>query len=263
VKSDAMLAVAPITEGEQVLLVSPTAGAAAISQAGDFVFRVIELPDVHGKAAAARIGADVPTALLIANAANAQSYGNAFRGNFTGRIVHESTYNQNDLDFRTDIAKANAAGAEAFYLAISTAKDAGILVKQIRESGFTGTIVSGVATDAKEFFDAAGQYAEGTLITAPFFNPSTKAGAAFNTRYKALTGNEGEGFAANGYDSMLLINGAIEKCGNEDTSCMRDFLYGTKEYEGSGGTLSFDMNGDVEKPVTLKVARDGKFVPEK
>lgn len=259
VKSDAMLAVAPITEEKQIILLSPTAGAAAISQAGDFVFRVIELPDVHGRTAAAHIG-DVPTALFVANAANAQSYGKAFKDNFKGGIVHEVAYNQNDLDFRTDIAKSK--GAEAFYLAVATAKDAGVLVKQIRESGFTGSIMASVAADAKEFFDAAGQHAEGTRITTSFFDPSTNAGAAFNARYKAATGNEGDGFAANGYDSIMLISKALGRCGSGDTACIRDFLYGTREYEGAGGTPSFDMNGDVEKPVTLKVARGGKFVLE-
>ena len=114
-----------------------------------------------------------------------------------------------------------------------------------------------------EFFDAAGTYAEGTLITTSFFDPSTEAGATFNARYKILTGNEGDGFAANGYDSIMLINNALKDCRSEDSSCLRDFLYGTKEYPGAGGTLSFDANGDVQKPVTIKVAQSGRFVLEK
>jgi branched-chain amino acid transport system substrate-binding protein len=259
VKSDAMLAVAPITEESEVILLSPTAGADSISQAGDFVFRVIETPNIHGEAAAAYIGAEKRTALFVANAANAQSYGAAFRASFKGDLVFDAPYSQNAIDFRTEIAKAKSAGAEAFYLAIATAKDAGLLVKQIRESGFTGPVMVSVAAEAKEFFDAAGPYAEGTAITASFFSASSSPGGSFNTRFRELTGSDGDGFAANGYDAVMLLGRATKKCGT-DSSCIRDVLYATKEYEGAGGTLTFDRNGDVAKPVQLKIAQEGRFV---
>ena len=266
VKSDAMLAVAPITEQDHAILLSPTAGADKISQAGDYVFRLIELANAHGDAATAYLNGKGVTraALFVAQASNAQSYGAAFEKSFAqegGTITSKTPYDQTSTDFRTDIAKALKEKPDAVYLGGATAKDAGRMVRPIREAGFTGLVMESVAADAKEFFDTAGPAGEGTVITASFFDASSTAGATFNRYYRAIAGVDGDGFAANGYDAVVLISKALEKChGDTDTACIRDFLYATKDYQGAGGMFSFDANGDVTKPVAIKVAHDNAFV---
>lgn len=253
VKSDAMLAVAPITEKNKVILFSPTAGAASITQAGDFVFRNIETPDVHGKAGTdffIKKGAP-SAAVLIANASNAQGYGNAFLASFAlrGTITATSTYNQNDTDFRTIITKTLATKPDGIYLGVATAKDAGLLVKQSRELGFKGIIMASVAADAKEFFETAGPTAEGVYVSSPYFDA---------TRSVEIK----DAFTANAYDATILLYKAMEECGGDtETECIRDYLYETKDYSGISGLTTFDANGDVIKPVAIKIARGGEFVP--
>ena len=253
IKSDPLLAVAPVTEKNKIVLISATAGADKISDAGDYIFRLIEKANVHGETMTNFLNKNgvKSVALFTADASNAKSYSNAFKTAFlnaSGTIPLETSYKPDATDFRTDIAKAKSAKVQAVYLAVATAKDAGLITKQLREQGFTGIIAASVATDAKEFFDTAGNFANGVYITASYFDPI----AAQN---KAV-----DGFSANGYDSVRLIIDASESCnGVANTDCIRDYLYGVKNYQGLGGTLSFDAKGDVIKPVLIKVAKDGAF----
>jgi len=275
-KSDPLLAVAPYTEANKVLVFSPTAGADAISTAGDFVFRNIEKAEVHGRGAAAFFAQKGVSqiALFTAQASNAESYGTALKNALAAgnpaqagsvTVVSDISYKPDQTDFHTDIAKAKASGADGFYLAVATAKDAGLLVRQIRESGFQGIIMASVATDAPEFFQTAGASAEGTYITASYYDETDPANAHFKAEMeKKIPGNPGDGFAANGYDALELVAAGIRSCSAANaainTACIRDFLYSTKNYPGIGGMTSFDQNGDVVKPVMIKVAQGGAFV---
>ncbi len=258
VKSDAMLAVAPITEKNKIILFSPTAGAAQISQVGDFVFRNIETPTIHGAQDAEFFkNHNIKTvAVFTANASNAQGYGNAFMENF--RVIASTTYNQDDTDFRTIITKSLSLKPEGIFIGVATAKDAGLLVKQIHELGFKGLIMTSVAADAKEFFDTAGAYAENTYVSTSFFDPTIEPSLSYNNKYKAKYGVDSDAFSANAYDATILLSLALKNC-KTNTECIRDYLYNTQDYLGVSGLTTFDKNGDVIKPVAIKVAKGGKF----
>lgn len=253
VKSDPLLAIAPITEKDKVVVLSPTAGAAAITSAGDFVFRNIETPTIHG-----RYDADFLTAhgaktaaVLTANASNAQSYSTAFAASYegAGTIVMASSYDQNATDFRATLAKALAVKPQGIYVGVATAKDAGLIVKQARELGYSGLIMLSIAADTKGFLDIAGASAEGAYVSASYFDPS---------KDPAITSS----FEANAYDATMLLYAAMQQCGGDSkTECIRDYLYATKEYPGLGGSTTFDGNGDVVKPVMIKIVRNGALVP--
>ncbi len=263
-KSDPLLAAAPIIEKHEVVLLSPTAGAAAITNAGDFIFRNLENPDAHGK-----VGAQffldrgvTKAAIFSAKASNALSYANALQENYErmgGKIVFRTEYSPDATDFRTELTQSK--DAQAIYIGVATAKDAGLVIREARELGFNGTILASVAAEAKELIDTAGAAAEGVFISSAPFDPTTPIAHAFADEYVNRYGKPADGFAANGYDALHLLVSAIMKCGDaKDTHCVRDFLYATKDYPGAGGLTSFDKNGDVTKIPQIKVVRNGQFV---
>ena len=264
IKSDAMLAVAPITEKNQIVLFSPTAGASKISDAGDFVFRNIENPSAHGNTDSAFFKDKNinNVAVFIANASNAKGYGDAFIYSFEkiGKVVASTTYNQDESDYRTTIAKVLSNNPQGIYIGVATGKDAGLLVKQLREQGFSGVILTSTAADSKEFFDVAGSNSENTYVSTSYFNPLVEPTLTYNNKYKSAYGVDGDSFSANAYDAVMILSKAIDACGGDrDTKCIRDFLYSTKDFPGVSGTTTFDKNGDVMKPVTIKVAHDNAF----
>ena len=161
------------------------------------------------------------------------------------------------------IVKAKNKEAEAFYLAATSGSDSGILTKQIRELVNDKLLIAGATSiESEEFLNGAGAIAEGVFLTSPAFNIENPDIQNYRNKYKELYNKESSAYAANGYDAVKIIANAIEHCGGDkDTDCVRDFLYNVKDYPGIGGKTTFDENGDVIKPVMIKVVKNGEFVP--
>ena len=118
-----------------------------------------------------------------------------------------------------------------------------------------------VAADAKEFFDASGVTTENTYVTASMLDTKGTVGSHFVDVYMQKFGVLPDGFAANGYDALKLIVQSVETCKKEVkvNECIKNNLYSTKDFQGAGGNLTFDVNGDVSKSVIVKKAEEGTF----
>ncbi|MCK5320085.1 penicillin-binding protein activator [Candidatus Parcubacteria bacterium] len=267
VRSSNILAVAPLTEDKKIIMLTSIGSSMEITNAGDYVFRNRITSGVTEKRMAEFLenkGIN-KIAVFTAQSANSLSYKEVFTEEFKKlgkEIVFSVEYNQDLKDFRTDIIKAKNKEAEAFYLATASGVDAGILTKQIRELGLNGLIAGTPAFESEEFLNGAGEAAEGVFITSPAFNIENPDIQDYRNKYKELYNKESSAYAANAYDAVKIIANAIENCnGDKDTDCIRDYLYSVKNYQGIGGNTTFDKNGDVVKPVMIKVVKNGEFVP--
>ncbi len=267
VRSSNILAVAPLTEAKKVIMLTSIGSSIEITDAGDYVFRNRITSRVSEKRMAEFLmdkGIN-KVAVFTAQSANSLSYKEVFTEAFEKlgkEIVFSTEYNEDTVDFRTDIIKAKNKGAEAFYLAATAGGDAGILTKQIRELGLNGLIAGTPAFESQEFFNGVGESAEGVFMISPTFNIENPDIQDYKNKYKELYNKESNFYAANAYDAVKIIANAIEYCnGDKDTDCIRDYLYSVKDYPGIGGKTTFDENGDVVKPVMIKVVKDGEFVP--
>ncbi len=265
IRSDQVLAIAPLAEESKIIVLSPTAGADEITAAGDYVFRNIETGESHGRGAALFMQKKGIRSVyvLAGNAANAKTYSMHFKSYATSSnisIVGESSYEAKERDYRTQALKVIQASSDAVYIGVTTAPDAGLLVKQLRTFGFKGIVMMSVAADGKEFFDITQDIAGESYITASPLGQS-ESGKRFTSAYRKKYGQDADGFAANGYDAMNLILRAQGSCQKEkeDRSCIKTYLYGVKEYDGAGGVITFDINGDVRKEIQIKKAGKGNF----
>ena len=265
--SSNVLAVAPLTEDNKIILFTPIAGSIDITKAGDYVFRNRETSKLSGERMAEFLvdqGIN-KVAVLSAQAPNSLSYKNFLMEKLKKlgkEIVFSAEYSPNSLDFKTDIIKAKNKGAEAFYLAVASGVDAKILAKQIKELGFDGLVSGSNAIESEEFLTGTAEALEGVFITSPAFNIGNPDIQDYRNKYKELYNKESSVYAANAYDAVKIIANAIKNCkGDQDTDCIRDYLYSVKDYPGIGGKTTFDENGDVVKPVMIKVVKNGQFVP--
>jgi branched-chain amino acid transport system substrate-binding protein len=135
-------------------------------------------------------------------------------------------------DMSAVVTKVKASGADAvFYGGYYT--EAGLLAKQLRQGGFTGTFMSGDGAEDPGFVKAAGkQAAEGAILTAPAGPPPEGFGA---------TGL----YATQSYDAANIFLAALDagKTKPEDINSFID------DYKGDGvsGPISFDDHGDIEQ----------------
>jgi branched-chain amino acid transport system substrate-binding protein len=265
-RSSSTLALAPIANQNKVVLVSPASGADSITEAGDYVFRNRETAVLHGRRAAGYLASQAVkrAAVFVAQSDNALSYARYFEPKFKelgGTVVYRSEYEEKTSDFRTEIAKAKQAKAQAVYASVTLGADAGVLVRQLREIRFDGIIMGTYSFESAEFAEVAGAAAEGVLYTSPGFRPDKGEGQIFTERYRERFNIDPDAFAANSYDALRIVAAAITACGAADSECLKEKLYATQNFPGVGGVTSFDENGDVKKPVMLKTIVGRQFLP--
>ncbi len=259
--SSEAMAVAPIAEENKALMFASMASVPALSDAGDYIFRNSESGAMHGTQMANFVYNELDiknAAILYINLDNGVAYKDSFKNEFErlgGKIVAIESYEKGATDFRTQLTKIKNAKPELIYIGGQAAEHA---VKQIRELGIPSKIASMNGIEVPELWQIAGDAAEGIYFTSSAFDPLNEQAKSFVKLYNERYDEGVEAFSANGYDAAMLVAAGLKKCG-EDSSCIKAFLYETKDYPGMGGLISFDSKGDARKKLEIKIAKDRTF----
>jgi branched-chain amino acid transport system substrate-binding protein len=263
--SSNVLAVAPVVESSRIVLLSPSGSSPKITNAGDFIFRNWPSDDFEGAAMADFLAHDVKIKDVAVLAIN-NEYGVGVRDVFLKRagqngirILDSLTFEQDATDFRTQISRITSLHPGAIY-APGHAKEVARMILQARQLGFTGLFASSVAFESPEVFKIAGKAADGTYYTAPSFDPNSQNDLIrhFQQSYQSRFGETAEVFAAHAYDAVNILVLAFRNA-KKDGITLTDALYKIRDFNGVTGNTTFDQNGDVIKPVSVKIARDGAF----
>lgn len=263
--SSATLAVAPIAEKNEVVLLSSASSSPKITKAGDYVFRN-EISDRYGAKETARLFFDIGfkkiTILYINN-----DFGIGFRDvvqetyeELGGVITRTETFEQDAKDFRTQLSKIKESNPEAVL--IVSYKEAILILRQMKELGIKKQILSTALFEDPEVVEKAGHMAEGTIYTYyGTFDPKSQDIniTEFMNKFKEKYGVDPEYYAPIGYDAVKILALAIKK-GDLEPVRIKDALYKIINFPGLSGITTFDENGDVAKPVILKTVQHGKFV---
>ena len=262
--SGVTLAVAPLAEARRTVMISPASTSPKVTDAGDFIFRIIPSGSVRGKIFAEYLhderGLRRLAALYINNEGGIGGSG-AFKARFTqlgGTVVIEETYEQGATDLRAQLTRIKATDAEGILVG-SYPPDTVLVLQQARELELRLPLfLTTEAVQNPDMLRQAGDAANGAvyILAAP------AAGAApqkFAEAYEAKFGKKPELFAAEGYDIVRLIAAAITATSATSPSGpdIRDFLYRVRDYAGASGTITFDKNGDVVKPFAIKTIEAG------
>lgn len=261
--SSSTLAVAPLAEQEEVVLITPASAADAISQAGDFIFRnhvlVSQKEGKLGEFAAQKFH-DIATIYDQANdayVAGEKAFVEQFQ-NKGGSVVKRQAFQKGATDFRTELTKIKPETPEAVFVG-ALMPELGLIVKQMRELGIIAQILTDDTVTDQKFIDAVGDLSEGTIFSGSEFSRETNP--EFWDLYTERFGKNPNIFAAQGYDCLMILANIIEqKCKTGNSTCVKDELYNVKDYLGVSGLITFDNNGDAIKPITIKIIKNGQFV---
>jgi branched-chain amino acid transport system substrate-binding protein len=261
--SGVTLAIAPLAEQQRTVLISPASTSPKLSEAGDFIFRVIPSGALRGKVLADYLYHDRGLrrlAVLYINNEGGAGGGSAFKAHFTqlgGKVVFEESYPQGASDLRAQLTRMKAANAQGVLVG-SYPPDTIVILRQARELAVQLPMF--FTTEAVENTDVlrqAGAAAEGVVYILAA-SASGPAPAAFAQAHAAKYGKPPEPFAAEGYDVVRLIAAAATGAGTPlGGAGIRDFLHSVHDYAGASGTITFDSNGDVIKPYAIKTIDAG------
>lgn len=264
--SSVTLAVAPIVNQRKVVLLSPASSAPTITDAGAYVFRNCA-SDIFEGSIMGRFTHDdlnlTTVAILYINNDYGVGIRDVFKKTFTaagGRIVEEDAFDQSATDFRTQLTKIKASGAQAVY--IVGYKELGPILKQAAEIGLHSQFLSTVMFEDPDILKVAGQSAEGVIYSARAYDPESgdRPTREFVTKFRHKYDATPDIFSALSYDAMKILVLAMQK-GGATAEGIKGALYTISHYPGVVGDTSFDENGDVVQPALIKTVRDGSFVP--
>ncbi|MFT4164516.1 MAG: branched-chain amino acid ABC transporter substrate-binding protein [Microlunatus sp.] len=226
-----------------LVTVSPSATNPNLSKNGwDTFHRVLGNDDTQAPAAAKYIK-ETLSAKTVFVIDDASEYGkglaDGIKKDLGDLVKGTDTVQQKQTDFGASVTKVKAAKADVLYYAGYYA-EAGLLAKQLKAGGWTGTFMSGDGSLDKGFVSAAGAAAaNGAILTCP----CAPAEESFATEYKALTGEDPGTYSTEAFDAMNVLLQGI-KAGNGDRAKLLTWV---NNYDAPGITkqIKFDETGEV------------------
>lgn len=252
----------PIFDSAGLPIITPSATNPALSQNGWKVFHRNLGNDATQGPAAAKYIKDVLKSQKVFVVDDSSEYGKGLadivRENLGSLKVGDDAVQQKKTDFSATVTKITSSQADALFYGGYYA-EAAIMAKQLRAAGWQGTIVVADGVKDEGYIKAAGQDAEGTIITCPCLPP--EKAPEFAAAFKKEFNSEPATYSAEGFDSANAFLDGIA-AGKKTPAEMLDFL---KTYEKQGVTklVKWDEKGE---PGAVSVwaykVTDGKIVAD-
>jgi branched-chain amino acid transport system substrate-binding protein len=265
ISSSAAMATSPKANALKIVLFSPAAATPAFTSPDDYTFRnrVSSEHEISELAIFAyqRLKLRRVAILYVNNEwglGARKSFKTAFES-LSGNIIDMQAFSEGDTDIRTQLTKLKEQNPDGVFL-VGQGTEGGYALRQSFELGFKTQFLSVLSIERTDIIQIAGKASNGVIYSAPLYDPSVSQKIdEFNKKYKQRYGPESDLFSGNGYDSVFILAKAIEM-GGYSANAIKNTLFTIKDYPGVTGNTTFDQNGDVIKPVSIKIIRDGKFI---
>jgi len=183
------------------------------------------------------------------------------------KIVLEDFYMTGDKDFSAQITRLKNTSPKPDAIFVSAGPDeAGVIVKQIRQSGINAPILSGDGFDTDLIVTVPGKkYANDIYYSTHTFRGDNRPEVQkFISDYKKEYGIAPENaFAALGYDAAALAIDAIKRANSADPKKIKKALDDT-DYQAVTGKISYKTASRVpKKPIAIIGVHGGNIKVEK
>ncbi|HFD40536.1 MAG TPA: ABC transporter substrate-binding protein [Anaerolineae bacterium] len=183
-----------------------------------------------------------------------------------GSVVAYESFTTGDTDFSAQLTKIKDSGAE-FIFTPQYYNEVALIVQQAHELGWDKPIVGSDSWGSAELMNLCGDDCKGLFFSTHYAAAgATGATKEFIDRYKEKYGYVPDDVAALTWDSLRIVQKAIQDCGNitgdikADRKCVRDALAKIKDFEGITGKMTFTEEGDpIKCAVIVKISDTGEF----
>jgi branched-chain amino acid transport system substrate-binding protein len=184
-----------------------------------------------------------------------------------GSVVAFESFTTKDADFSSQLTKIINSGAQVLFTP-QYYNEVALIVQQAHELGWKNPIVGSDSWGSAELINLCGKECNGLFFSTHYAAAgATGATKAFIDRYTAKYGYVPDDVAALTWDSLGLVQAAIQKAGKltgeveKDRQAVRDGLARIKEFNGITGKMTFhEGSGDpVKCAVIVKISEKGEF----
>lgn len=268
VASSYSLAAAPICQKNGIPMITPSSTNPAVTQRGDYIFRVCFMDDFQG-AVMAKFAADTLKAKRVAilvDIRNDYSVGlkDVFTAQFTkrgGTIVATQSFSQGDSDFHAQLTQIKSANPEAIYVP-AYYTEVGTIARQAKELGLTAPLLGGDGWDSPKLWEIGGEALNGCYFSDHYStdDPSPLV-QKFVTEYKRRYNNQlPDALAALAYDAAKILADSMTRAGSTEGAKVRDAIAATKDYVGVTGKITIGPDRNAIKPAVVLKVENGKYV---
>jgi branched-chain amino acid transport system substrate-binding protein len=272
VASSNSLAAAPICQSNKVPMISPSSTNDAVTQKGDYIFRVCFTDAYQGEALGSYVAgplkvnnAAVKRAALLTDVKSDYSTGLAaqFEKTFTskgGQIVGRQSYANGDSDFRSQLTAVKAANPQVLVVP-GYYTDIGQIAIQARDLGLTQPMVGGDGWESPKLIEIGGKALEGSMYSNHYFygDPAPVV-RNFVQKYKDRYGAVPDALAALGYDAARVLADAMKRAGKLDGPSIRDAIAATKGFPGATGTINIGPERNaIGKKLVIEEIKNGQL----
>ena len=183
-----------------------------------------------------------------------------------GSVVAFESFTTGDADFSAQLTKIKDSGAE-FIFTPQYYNEVALIVQQAHELGWDAPIVGSDSWGSAELMNLCGDDCKGLFFSTHYAAAgATGATKEFIDRYNEKYGYVPDDVGALTWDTMLIVQKAIEDCGEitgdiaVDRECVRDALSQIKNFAGITGEMTFTEQGDpIKCAVIVKISDAGEF----
>ena len=266
VASSRTLAAAPVAQQAGIPMVSPSSTNPAVTEVGDFIFRVCFIDPFQGFVMAkfAAHSLELTDVAVLRDIKNDYSVGLAdvFVENFValgGTIVADEGYSEGDTDFSAQLTSIRARRPQAIFVP-GYYTEVGLIARQAKSFGIEAPLLGGDGWDSPSLIEIGGEALEGSYFSNHYsVDDPSPAIQKFVSDYRARYGQTPDALAGLGYDAAQILFDAIRRAGSTDPTAIRDALAETKDFAGVTGVTTLDENRNAVKPAVVLQISDGKL----
>ena len=234
-----------------VLEILPAATAPQITERGlTTVFRLGGRDDQQSAVAARYLAArDTKIAILHDRTTTGKALADSVRKALAAAGVKDVLYasiDKGDKDFGSLVSRLKSSGARLAFWG-GTQTEAGLLARQLHDSGSPVVLMGGIGIASDEFATLAGPGAEGTLMTFPA-DPRQRPEAADLLRALQAKGVEPDAYTFYAYAAVQIIQQAAAAAGSLDAGVLATAMHNGMVFKTVLGDVTFDAKGDVTTP---------------
>ena len=247
-------------------MITPSATTPDITPLGKYIWRICMTDAIQGKGLADYTVNDLGlknVAIIYDDSDYGRGLAEAYEAEIKavgGTVVGKEQYTSGDAEFKAQLTKIKDGKPDMIFLS-GYYPEGSKIVAQGRELGITAQFLGSDGYASDQLAKLGGAAVEGMLVSTFFdYSKDTPAVQKFVTAFKAKYSANPDWFAANSYDVIMLAATAAKQAAKNDRVAINDALTSMTEYEGISGEIKFDTNGDVVKPLSIVVVKDGALV---
>ena len=246
--TESMLAAAPVFEKKQTLVIGPATSGAAVSNAGEYIFRTwpsdalaAELLVGYVSAKHNRLG------ILTEERGYAMELSNSFIKAAAGSslLLTNKTFSSESTDFRPLLLQLKSQKMDGLLLNANTEGSLAVILRQLHELRWDVPLYGVYTPGNAAFLQLAGPLANGVVfVDAPSADTSlSDEGRALQLEFVKIYGTPQS--ASFVFPATIEAFRRMVELTTMERKSWRDSLY-RGEYAGIFGNYSFDDKGDIE-----------------